>query len=78
MMNWDYMNGGMGGWLWVLMALLLGLLAFGMIAVIRALTMGAPDRAEAPLAIAARRLAAGEITTAEYEEVRATLARVSK
>jgi uncharacterized membrane protein len=78
-MNWDYVgNGWMGGWMWILMALLLALLAFGTVAVIRALTMGAPDRTEAPLAVAAGRLAAGEITNDEYEEIRATLAGVSR
>jgi uncharacterized membrane protein len=33
---------------------------------------------ETPLAIAARRLAGGEITKDEYEELRATLAEVSR
>jgi len=78
-MNWDYMgNGWMGGWMWIPFVLILALLAFGIVAVIRAQTTGAPDRAQAPLAIAARRLAAGEITTDEYEELRATISGVSR
>ena len=77
-MNWDYMmNGWMGGWMWMpmvlLLALLLALLALGVVAVSRA-TRGAPDGVEAPLTIAARRLARGEITKDQYEDLRSTLA----
>jgi uncharacterized membrane protein len=79
MMNWDYMmNGWIGGWMWIPMALLLALLALVVVAVIRATATGVPYRIDAPLAIASRRLARGEITKAEYEELRTTLAEVSR
>ncbi|HAL25727.1 MAG TPA: SHOCT domain-containing protein [Chloroflexi bacterium] len=79
MMNWDYMmNGWIGGWMWIPMALLLALLALVVVAVIRATATDAPYRIDAPLAIASRRLARGEITKAEYEELRTTLAEVSR
>lgn len=77
MMNWDYMmNGWMGAWIWIPALLLLALLGLGVVAVTRAMTTGAPYGVEAPLAIAARRLARGEITKDEYEELRSTLAEV--
>ncbi len=81
MMDWNYMmNGwtGMNGWMWILPALLMTLLALGVAAVIRATTTGAPYGVDAPLAIAARRLARGEITKGEYEELRSTLAGVPR
>jgi uncharacterized membrane protein len=77
MMNWDWdymMNGWIGGWMWIPMALLLALLAFVVVAVFRATATGAPYSGEAPLAIASRRLARGEITKDEYEDLRTTLA----
>lgn len=77
-MNWDYMsNGWTGGWMWIPMALLLALVVVGTVAVIRALSTGVPDRAEAPLAVAARRFAAGEINAEEYQRIRATLSAAS-
>ena len=79
MMNWDYMmNGWVGGWMWIPLALLLALLALGVVTVIRAMTTGAPHGVEAPLAIASRRLARGEITTDEFQELRSTLAEVAR
>lgn len=35
MMNWDSMNGWMGGWMWIPAALLLALLAVGVVAAVR-------------------------------------------
>ena len=79
MMNgWTGMNGWMGGWMWIPMALLLALLALGVAAVIHATTTNAPPGVEAPLAIASRRLARGEITKDEYNELRSTLAEVPR
>jgi len=82
MMNWDYaMNGWMGGWMWVPFVLLLALLTFGMVALIRGMRSdpapGAQVHVETPLAVAAGRLARGEITKAEYEELRSTLGGVA-
>ena len=77
-MNWDYMsNGWTGGWMWIPMALLPAFVVFGTVAVIRALSTGAPDRTEAPLAVAARRFAAGEINAEEFQKIRATLSGAS-
>jgi len=78
-MNWDYMsNGWMGGWMWIPLALLLALVVLGTVAVIRASSTGAPERTEAPLAVAARRFAAGEINAEEYQRIRATLSGASQ
>ena len=92
MMNWDYMANGwsgwsgwsgwmggwMGGWMWIPLALVVALLAFGVVAMLRATTTDARYRVEGPLDIAARRLAQGEITKDQYEELRATLPKVSR
>ena len=79
MMNWDHMmNGWTGGWMWIPLALLVALLALGLVAAIRALTMSAPSGVEAPLTIAARRLARGEITQGEYEHLPSTLGGASR
>ena len=82
MMNWDYtMNGWMGGWMWIPLFLFLALLTLGMVALIRGMRTdpapGAHAHVETPLAVAAGRLARGEITKAEYEELRPTLGGVS-
>lgn len=82
MMNWDYtMNGWMGGWMWIPFVLLLSLLTLGVVALFRGLRTdpapGSQAHVEAPLAVAAGRLARGEITKAEYEELRSTLGRAS-
>jgi len=45
MMNWDYMNGWMGTWMWIPAALLLALLALGTVAVIRGMTRDDDGRA---------------------------------
>ncbi len=77
MMNWDGfygMGGWMGGWMWIFGILLVALLVLGIVAMVRALGPGASRDADAPRAIAARRLARGEITAEEYEKVRSTLA----
>jgi hypothetical protein len=42
MMNWDYMNGWMGAWMWIPAALLL---ALGTVAVIRGMTRDDDGRA---------------------------------
>ena len=76
MMNWDYpMNGGMAAWMWIPTVLLVTLLVLGVIAMVRGLSAGTPRETDAPLAIAARRLARGEISKDEYEMVRSTLDR---
>ena len=76
-MDWNYMmngwNGGMGAWMWIPAALVLVLVALGVVAVIRGMTTGAPSGVVAPLTIAARRLAQGEITKDEYDKIRSTL-----
>ena len=82
MMNWDYtMNGWMGGWMWIPFVLLLALLTLGVVALFRGLRTdpapGAQAHVETPLAVAAGRLARGEITKAEYEELRSTLGGVA-
>lgn len=74
MMNWDYtMDGWMGGWMWLLMVLIVALLVLGTIAVVRGESAGRPRDTDDPMAIAARRLARGEITKTEYENLRSTL-----
>jgi len=77
MMGWDYMtNGGwMSGWMWIPMILVIALLILGTIAVARNLSNGTPRESSDPLAIAARRLARGDISKDEYETVRTTLSR---
>ncbi len=76
MMGWDYtMNGGMSGWMWIPMILVVALLILGTIAVIRGLSTGTPRQSDDPLAIAARRFARSEISKDEYETVRSTLSR---
>jgi len=82
MMNWDYtMNGWMGGWMWIPFVLLLALLTLGVVALIRGMrsdqARGAHVHVETPLVVAAGRLARGEITRAEYEELRSTLGGAS-
>ena len=77
MMGWDYMtNGGwMGAWMWIPMILVVALLILGTIAVARGLSNGTPRVSDDPQAIAARRLARGEISKDEYETLRSTLSR---
>lgn len=75
MMNWDYaMNGWMAAWMWIPTILVVTLLVIGLIAVVRGQAAGISRATDDPLAIAARRLARGEISTEEYETLRATLA----
>ena len=75
MMNWDYtMNGWTGGWMWIPMILIVAVLVLGTIAVVRGPSAGTPRDMDDPMAIAARRLARGEITKTEYETLRSTLA----
>jgi uncharacterized membrane protein len=74
MMNWDYtMNGWMGGWMWIPMILIVAVIVLGTIALVRGSSAGRPRDTDDPMAIAARRLARGEITKTEYETLRSTL-----
>lgn len=77
MMNWNDGSwyGAMGGWMWLAALLMMALLVLGTVALIRSLSTGSTAETETPLAVAARRLARGEISTEEYDKVRATLAR---
>ena len=72
---YEVMNGWMGAWMVIPGALLLVALFLGALAMIRVAATGTPRDADAPLAIAGRRLARGEITKDEYEQLRAVLGR---
>lgn len=75
-MNWNdgTWYGAMGGWMWVPAILMMALLILGTVALIRSLSTRSMADTETPLTVAARRLARGEISTEEYDKVRATLA----
>ncbi len=78
-MNW-YTDtpGWMGTWMWVPALLIVVLLVVVMTTLLRANSRSGPAGVSAldtPLAIAGRRLAMGEITSDEYEKVRATLSK---
>src|SRR5206468_4634592 len=75
MMNWDYaMNGWMGAWMWIPTILIIALLVLGLIAIVRGPAAEKQSATDDPLAIAARRLARGDISKDEYETLRSTLA----
>ena len=67
------MGGWMGGWMWLPAVFMMALLILGSVALIRSLSAGSSRETETPLAVAARRLARGEITTEEYNTLRSTL-----
>lgn len=75
MTMYEFMTGWMGTWMLIPSALFLVALFVGALAMIRVTATGTPRDADAPLAIAGRRLARGEITKDEYEQLRAALGR---
>ncbi len=78
MMNWNAdMTGWMAAWMWIPALLIVVVLVVLAIASMRLLSPAGPTPSglDTPVAIAARRLARGEISTEEYEKIRMTLAQ---
>ena len=77
MMGWNdgTWYGVMGGWMWLPGILMMALLILGTLALIRSLSTRSIAETATPLTVAARRLAHGEISTEEFDKIRATLAR---
>jgi uncharacterized membrane protein len=72
---YEVMNGWMSGWMLVTSALFLVVLLVGVLALIRGAATSTSRDADVPLGIAGLRLARGEITKDEFEQIRAALGR---
>ncbi len=73
-MGHGYGGGGMMGAGWIVMVLFWGLVAVGVVLVVRwFLAQQAGRKEESPLEILKRRYAAGEISKEEYERMRREL-----
>ena len=73
---WDHVD--MNGWWVVWMSIMMVVFWGGLIALLFwgiGMVSGAGKRSDAPLEIAGRRYASGEITRDEYEEVRSSLTK---
>ena len=75
-MNWyGDMGGWMGAWMWIPAVLIVTALVVLAVVSMRAFVPAGPSEnaLETPAAIAARRLAKGEISTEDYNKLRAAL-----
>lgn len=68
-----WMGGWMGAWMWIPSVILIVLLVLLAVTLIRFMSTASMHGADEPLAIAGRRLARGEISKDEFEQLRAAL-----